>query len=1185
MKGFKSYGNARVSVPLHKGFTCIVGPNGSGKSNLFDAISFVLGRMSAKSMRAGSISDLVFAGTEKHRPAEYSDVSMHFDNKDKVFPIEKDEVVISRKVDKSGKGVYRVNNKRETRAYVVDILNHAGLTPDGYNMISQGDITKFIKMSSFERRSIIEEISGIQEYDEKKEKGLRELSKAEENIARVDLVINEVRSRLERLEQEKNDALRYRYLKEEISKNKGGLIFGELDEQRKELSEVTGDIESNQSEIASLSEEMKRLGEEIGRLEEDAGKKERELEHKSETEQLDISREIASLTSSRDTLVLKEQMKESARATLKRKLGVMLDTLERVSTEMEEGSGQAAGKRAEMDDADHAVESKEKEYASLIEGLGQTREQFFLYKQKSDSLASELQTLRNDEYETGRDLAAYHERVHAAKDKLASAEEELGAIDSDGISGRLGEIDRDLEGKKAERESLTVLSLRDRESAESSELEAVEKKISSLERNGAEMRSRIGRKNEARDRYGRNMSATDKIMQLRDSGEIDGIIGKVSDLATTRKEYAVALEIAAGSRMKDIVVENSDVARQCVHILKSNRLGRVTFIPLDDISPRFTPERYSSNLSKEGVVDFAINLVSFKEEHRKAFEFVFSNTLIINDIDVSKGLSRQRMVTLDGDVVEASGIITGGYWKPKKYLESFETVEDEEALSGIYADIAAFDAKRSSLKEALAETRKAIESASSLDAKLSAEISALVRERRDLSRSLESASQKREALKSRIDAFSKTADELEASISEKDRSLVSIRDKIDEVQAEKEGVDRKVEEYSSEDIERSQELSDEISALRSSRETLSAEIAALDSRMVGLLEKSDSLSSDITETESDIGVLASECKEISGELHGVESQLSQARNKEGALASELQALKSERDAIRADIGRNRSRRESATSLISKCEGDIKVLEVRQATIEQRIAELREESVSYERPDERVEDLRELKFRISRMEKEKEQLEPINMRSIEEYDEVDERYITLSSRKEKLLEEQASILSFIDEIETKKRDIFMQAFLVVKENFSDVFAQLSPEGEGRLVLEDEEDPFAGGLFIEARPAGKELNRTESMSGGEKALTALAFVFAIQQFKPAPFYILDEIDAHLDDDNVKKVSELIKRSSASSQFIAITHRDVMMTTADRLFGTSISKEKISKIVSVELEKVSGLEETSRYGTAGA
>jgi chromosome segregation protein len=270
---------------------------------------------------------------------------------------------------------------------------------------------------------------------------------------------------------------------------------------------------------------------------------------------------------------------------------------------------------------------------------------------------------------------------------------------------------------------------------------------------------------------------------------------------------------------------------------------------------------------------------------------------------------------------------------------------------------------------------------------------------------------------------------------------------------------------------------------------------------------------------------------------------------------------------------------------AKAEADIKALEVKKDGLDEQIRELEEESVSYERPKEAVDDLKELRFKIGRMEKEKEELEPINMRAIEEYDEVESRYLLLSSKRDKLLEEKTSILRFIDEVETKKRDVFMQAFDLVSKNFTEIFDQLSPQGEGNLVLEDDEDPFSGGLFIEARPAGKELVRTESMSGGEKALTALAFVFAIQQYKPAPFYILDEIDAHLDDDNVRKVSELIKHSCESSQFIVVTHRDAMMARADRLFGTSLQKDKISRIVSVELEQVAELGDMQRYGVAEA
>jgi len=1183
MKGFKSYGNRKITVPFHKGFTCVVGPNGSGKSNIFDAISFVLGRMSAKSMRAGSISDLVFAGTNNQKAAQYTEVSMFFDNSDGVFPVEKDEIVISRKVDKSGKSVYRVNNKRETRTYVLDLLNLVGLTPDGYNMIAQGDITRFVKMSSFDRRTIIEEISGIQEYDEKKEKGLRELGRAEENIARVDLVVNEVRSQLNRLENEKNDALRYQYLKEEISRNKGAMVYGELDENNEQLSKINEEIERKSEKAKRLLNEADSLHLEIETKEKTLGEMEEEFEDKSGNEYVEMTRAIASLTSNRDTLQMKLELKEEGVRTNAHKREGLESDMSKNSTDVEDISTRLENTGVEIEQLETDLSDKEKRYSKIIETLEDTSNKFFEYKNESDALEEKIDEAREEEQRLKRDNTSLGERLNAKREFMTSLDEELASIDINEANEDISMLKEEISEKKDALGKLDVPSLRNREGELANHIDAIERKIQSLDRTLTELRSRLGRKSEQREAYGRDMDSTEEILRLKASGEIKGIIGKFSDLGKTNQEYSVALEVAAGARMKNIVVEDSDVARACVNHLKGRKMGRLTFLPLRDLRPFFDPDRFSSNLSREGAIDLAINLVEFQDEHRKAFEFVFSNTLIINDIDSSKHMDRQRMVTLDGDIIESSGAITGGYWKPKKYLESFETKEDEEEILNLQSEMEGFEEKKGELKTELSEVRSRIEGSSHDETKFTTEIRSLSKRLEEMEGELERRRRKGEALRAQIASISGTIRSLEDSIAENENVLEGVTGNLSSLNAQKARIDEKVEEYRSEGIEESQSLNESISQLRGRREELLSSIAAMESRSESLVERNRAIENEISGLLTEREALDEEIASIKSQLDEVKADLGAKRKEEEELSSKLRNIKRERDSLRSDILSMRGKRERSQGEASKMESDVKVLEVSITTIKERISELEEESKEYERPLEQVEDLKELKFRISRMEKEKDALEPINMRAIEEYDEVEDRYITLSSKREKLIQEKNSILRFIDEIETKKRDVFMQAYDIVKENFAEIFEQLSPNGEGNLVLEDEEDPFSGGLFIEARPEGKELNRTESMSGGEKALTALAFVFAIQKFKPAPFYILDEIDAHLDDDNVRKVSELIKRSSDASQFIVITHRDVMMTAADRLFGTSVSKDKISKIVSVELEKVSSVSEVDRYGIA--
>ncbi len=1183
MKGFKSYGNNRVTIPLHKGFTCIVGPNGSGKSNLFDAVSFVLGRMSAKAMRAGSISGLVFAGTGNQKAATSADVSIYFSNKDKEFPIDKEEVIISRSVDMSGKGVYRVNNKRETRTYVLDLLNHVGLNPDGYNMIAQGDINRFIEMSSFDRRSIIEEISGIQEYDEKKEKGLRELEKAEENIARMDLVIKEVGSQLNRLETERNDALRYQYLKEEISKHKGALVYGELDERTQEREQTRASITERETEITSLDEEMPRLDEEIAAKEERLQAVEQDIESVREDDYVELSKEIASLSERKESLRTRKEMLEGAKREMDATVTTYRGTIAEQADEAENAKNTCVELRAKLQSLDDTITEKQAEYNALVSSLEKTSSTFFAYKQDADDLEERISVLKGGELRQHTAVTQLEERITSTEARVVELEERIGTLGLGEVTTSLEEVSGELGALERRLSELDVASMRAEETETVRHIDALEKRLIALRRQETELVSRIGRKQESKEVYGKNASATDAVLRLKDSGEIPGIVGKFSDLGTTRKEYAVALEVAAGSRMKDIVVEDGDVARSCVAYLKRHKLGRVTFIPLADIMPTYTPDRFRRNRASPGAVDFAINLVSFKEEYRKAFEFVFSNTLVIESIETSKGMDRQRMVTLDGDLVEMSGIITGGYWRPRAYLESFETEEDEEERTRLATEIAGFESQHAGLKAALQELRMSIADISTEETRIKAESAAAKRNHTELTRQKEELEKRFAGLTAQRDRDVALLSEMRAALASQNEALEAIREEMAELESEKDAIDAKVEESRPEGIEQSQRLGDELASLRVEPQERDAAYRDLSSNITALTSDNERLEREIASLTEKSATHWKSITAIQEELESVTEDLEDKREREAEMSRELRQVKGERDSLRSSLGALRSRKEKARSRQAVLDSDIKVLDVKEATLMERIRELTAEAEAYERPRELPSDLKELRFRITSMEKEKDALEPINMRAIDEFGEVETRYLVLTSKRDKLIEEKTSILSFIDEIEQKKKSIFMQAFDVVKENFADIFGQLSSGGEGALVLEDGDDPFSGGLFIEARPEGKELNRTESMSGGEKALTALAFVFAIQQYKPAPFYILDEIDAHLDDDNVKRVSELIKRSSLASQFICITHRDVMMTTADRLFGTSLSKDKISKVFSVELETVQTIEGIERYGLA--
>lgn len=759
MRGFKSFGNTKVTLPLSPHLTAIVGPNGSGKSNIVEAFCFVLGWMSAKTMRAERFSDLLFNGGNGQRPAPFAEVSLHLDNSDGALPVNSEAVVITRRVDRSGKCVYMINRRRVSRQEIVDLLAKAMSSPGGYNFIMQGDVDRFIKMSPLERRAIIDDIAGIAEYDEKKEKSLAELQKVEANLQSMGAILNEIAMQMERLRREKEDALRYRQLKAQLEHGRAVLLLARTNACRRKLSEVQARMATSSGELSRLRERSQKISEELERCE---------------------------------------------------------DRIRQLDKLMDE-------------------------------------------RRRSDALAV---------------ANGLRERVRTLAEMVASAGEERAAVEAE-ISRLRAEVEKaGAEGPRQARGALDRL----REEVE-------------------DISARFAKLKEEFDGLRRALSEPDR--------------ATTSDLRRAARELAEVLE----------------------------GMNRVL-------------EEFSSCI--------------------------------------------ERAMELWGSAPPFARAARG----------------PTSELQGLRSELASLEGQRLQLDKRLEE---------------------LQRKLRDAEAAL-------------------------AEIAEREQD---VRRSIRAIEAEREGLYRRS------------------SSLRERLARLQGEIQALEGKLQG---------------------------------YNIE---------EARLQAQLEMLE---------------------------------------------GELRKMKVKLEEPP-RV-DASKLEREIERIEAEIEAMGPINERAIRDFRNVERRYSSQKARYDKLVWERQKILNFMEEIDKKKTEVFMRTFEEISENFGRIFSDLSPGGTARLVLENPERPLEGGLEIEAKPAGKELVRVEAMSGGERALTALAFIFAVQRAKPTALYVLDEIDAHLDDENLRRVAELLHRSSRETQIVVVTLRDAMMSVADRLFGVSMDGNGVSRVVSVEL-----------------
>lgn len=825
LQGFKSF-NRRVSIPFLPGFNALAGPNGSGKSNILDAVAFVLGRTSAKSLRADRLHELIFHGANGKKPADVASVTLTFDNSKKVFPVDGSELSITRKVNRKGVTVYKLNDRTVTRDKILQTLNTARIHPDGHNLILQGDVTEIIDMGPIERRQIIDEISGIAEYNDKKEKAQRDLEAVDQKLKEAEIIITQRYDIFKKLEEERNAAIRYQNLQQQLKVLKASLANKKVQTFQEHLTKID-------ENVTSKTELNERLNKELGEVETELDAKEASI------------REVV------DKLI-------------------------------------ALSKRVEL----------EKEISEL-------RSHLLIKRSKIETNTREIERLNN-----------LLEKLEALESKKAEL---------------VGEMPR----------------------------------------------------------------AAQSILRLN----LRGVHGTVANLISAPEKYQIAIEVAAGPHLYDIVVENDEVAAYCIEYLKRERIGRATFLPLNKIKPILFGDH--ELLRKHGIIGVASKLIKYDTKFMSAIEFVFGNTLIVENLDVARaiGIGRARMVTLDGDLIERSGAMVGGYYVKAhpKFVEASVKQEIDR-----YIDL-----------------RRRLQEETGL-------------------------------LKEEVEEFEKKLKKV--SISEETKEFI--------------------------DLEK----------LR---------IAS----------------------EQDVDKLRERRKKLHERKLNLEIEINRLNIDKARLETELQTAK---------------------------------LELEQYG-----------KITY--VDEKLHALEEF---IRKTEKELASIGLVNLKAIEEFEKFKAEFEGYKEKYEKILEEKKAVLEMIQQIEEKRKEVFFATLNEISREFNNIFLKMT-SGTASLELEDQNN-IESGLMIKASPKGKTLLNIDAMSGGEKALTALAFLFAIQNYKPAPFYILDEVDAALDKENSKIVAELIKEFSKNAQFILITHNDTTIKYGDRVYGVSMVDGE-SKIMALELPRV--------------
>ena len=1183
-KGFKSFGRDPVTIKFNPGFTCIVGPNGSGKSNVVDAILFVLGQLSAKTLRATVFSDLLYSPPKPNMPpkAKSAIVELHFNNKDRKLQIEADRVVIERELDDTGKSVCRINGKVVTRTAVIDILGAIGVDPNGYNLVLQGEIAQMVKASPIERRKLIEEIAGISAYDEQKDRALKKLAESDSNLGKVDAQLQERRRQLEKLGEERSDALRYKGLNQEIRNHRTNILAWSVIKGKARINAINETLAQRADEVTQLMKELVEVETRITSTETEIDTIDHEIDQITGGDSARVSEQYgivsAAVSHVRSDL---ERAQAEYDKTANEKVSLISD-LEVIQNEIAETESGINEKEEGFDRLEREISGTTAQIIRMEEIAQQEQTTYYETTLRLQDLNNQLRSLDEGVSEVrsaiksdNRELGLAYEEVRDSTESMEKAKNELTEL-AQSIPERKDALEKSEKLENSLKTEIDEVSKQlatvDSEVAESAKI------VSETREELIKVQARQDALKEAEDTFLKRRRAVARVLELRDSGEVSGIHGTVAELGTIDPDYATAMEIAGGSRLSYIVVENESAATACVEALKRDKAGRASFIPLDKI--RSQPPK---KLPKEdGVIDFALNLVKFETKMRPAFEFVFSDTIVTRDFATAKqlGFRGQRAVSLEGELVERSGLITGGYYQKAVAGLSLQ-VEDtspeiEKRLEGLEVILHGLQQKQATLRNQRTKLDQGAQNLSKTNYRDRVELEKLEEHQ-------EEQENRRKSLEQRIEKATLTISELETqikSLSERDNELTVQRERV---MAQRDQCNEDLAKTdSSKLIQNIKDLKEVLEQYQRQREKFQADLTSLrvalderlgpkaieiESKIQGLDAILPGQDEEVKRLELGLSEREREFVKLKEEREQIDEAVKDKRVRQLELREQQRNFRLRQEEIREAQTANEKAVYRLQTEQNRLETDIVAFQAElgnMANIDEAIEERKEER------EPTYKEIEEFEEKIKEIERELEAMGPVNLKSLTDYDLEREKYDEIVDKKTRLEEERKEILTFMEELEAEKTQKFLTVYNEIADNFSRVFAQLSPDGEANLMLENPEHPLMGGITVRSKPRGKELVTLDAMSGGEKTLTGLALIFAIQMYNPTSFYIFDEIDAALDNVNAHNVALLISDMAKASQFIVVSLRDTTVRKADLLIGVS-NQDGISKIVSVDLEEV--------------
>ncbi|MCX7883543.1 MAG: chromosome segregation protein SMC [Caloramator sp.] len=1172
IKGFKSFAD-KVDLEFDKGITAIVGPNGSGKSNIYDSIKWVLGEQSAKTLRGSKMDDIIFAGTESRKGLGCAEVSLTIDNSKKMFPYDYSEITVTRRLYKSGESEYLINNTQCRLKDITELFMDTGIGTDGYSLIGQGKIEEILSSKSEDRRLLFEEAAGIVKYKTRKIEAEKKLEVTKQNLIRILDIINNLDEQIEPLKEQSEKAKKYLALRDELKEIDINVILYNYENAKNKLNncllqinnleESKADLEFKKSEKIQLISQYKKQLEEI----------EREYELKN-NERVELEKKYESLSGNLNLLEERKQNLINDKERLIKEYDEEKTNIENLNAEHESILSNKIKLNQDINVAQSQVEEIEKEYEELNTKCNKL--EILLESKKSDLLQTikDISDINNKINSSSILMESLNNRKLQLKKEIDTKNKKIDSLneESESITKIIKDYSDDMAFLKQKSSDISyeILNFEKKGDELNKENKACFEKLKTIE---AKYKTLLDMD---KDMEGFNRAVKSILINYKDNKKV---FGTISDLINVPKGLETAIEIALGSSIQNIVVDNEDTSIMLINYLKKNNIGRATFLPLSIIKGKeFLINEQLKDI--KGFLGVASDLVNYDIKFKNAITNILGRVLICDNLNTANIIAKKtnynhRIVTIDGDVINVGGAFTGGS-NSSKTTGIFSRKNQIEELKSLIV------VEKDNLKKIVEEIYSNSEKINVKKIELNENNNSIM----ELSSKIQSENQKLAIVK---------------------KEILNIEEIIKDINIEIEQIDIESKKNTENETYNKTILQDYIN----NQKSIENDIENIQLKYKGLKEQRNAVSTDLTTKRISLAEKLKTLEAINNEICRIEKNLDSLKQKLDYQNNEIENIDKKTVLVEKDIIKNKEsidkiikyieefnknfydieeNKKSIALMISKEESNfndieeniknlinsIHRLEISKSKLESEI-EMHTKKIwdDYEMSIAQAAQFRKTlksisgaNARIADLKNEIKNLGDINVNAIEEYKRVTERYEFLSKQREDLLRAEKSLIDIINEIEKKMKEQFEEKFFIIKQNFNQTFKELFGGGFADLKLEND-DILTCGIDIIVQPPGKKLQSLSLLSGGERGLSAIALLFAILRMKPTPFCVLDEIEAALDDANVNRFAKFLKDYSKDTQFIVITHRKGSMAAADMLYGVTMEEKGVSKVISLKLK----------------